>query len=298
LLVLMVVLIARIVPGNVIDAAVADQGQLTKQDRHEIEHQLGIDKPLWLQYVDYVKGMASGSLGDSLWSRQSVTSLVADRAVVTVELSLLALVLALIFSIPLGVIAAIRANRVTDYVVRIVAVLGLSVPSFVVATYVMLLPAIWWGWLVPVYEPMSSGWFSHFESLSIPAMILAFELSAGLMRLTRTSVLETLRHDYVRTARSKGLSERVVVIRHILRNSLIPVVSVVGLQVVALFSGVVIIEQIFGIAGLGDMIITAFTTRDYTLIQGITVLLGMVAIFVNILVDLSYVWLNPRIRLA
>jgi peptide/nickel transport system permease protein len=210
----------------------------------------------------------------------------------------MALVLSLVVSIPLGVWAAVKANSPTDYSLRVFAVLGLSVPSFVVATYVMLLPVIWWGWFVPVYEAPGSGIFAHYKSLLVPAGILAFELSAALTRLTRTCVLESLRQDYVRTARSKGLRENVVLVRHVVRNSLIPVVSVVGLQIVALFSGVVIIEQVFGIPGVGQLIIAAFTSRDYTLIQGVTVLLGFVAISVNILADISYIWLNPRIRLA
>jgi peptide/nickel transport system permease protein len=298
LLVLVVVLIARIVPGNVIDAAIADQGQLSSKDRAAVEHELGLDRPIWAQYGDYLGAMARGSLGESLWTRKSVSALVGDRIGVTATLAVMALAMAIAVSIPLGVWSAVRANRPDDYCVRIVAVLGLSVPAFVVATYVMLLPAIWWGWLVPTYEPTSAGLDRHLRSLLIPAAILAFELSAGLIRITRTSVLETLRQDYVRTARSKGLSERIVIVRHVLRNSLIPVVSVVGIQLVALFSGVVIIEQIFGIGGIGDLLVSGFTTRDYTLVQGITVLLGILAIAVNILIDVSYVWLDPRIRLG
>lgn len=298
LLVLLVVLLARIVPGDVIDAAVGDQGTVSKTDRAAVERELGLDESIPQQYVSYLGHLMTGSLGESLWTRESVTSVIAPRLRPTIELAVMALVLALVVSIPLGVWAAVRANSPTDYSLRVFAVLGLSVPSFVVATYVMLLPVIWWGWFVPVYQGSSSGIVSHYTSLLVPAGILAFELSAALTRLTRTCVLESLRQDYVRTARSKGLRESVVLVRHVVRNSLIPVVSVVGLQVVALFSGVVIIEQIFGIPGLGQLIVAAFQSRDYTLIQGVTVLLGVVAISVNILADVSYVWLNPRIRLA
>lgn len=298
LLVLIVVLLARIVPGNVIDAAVGDQGAISDADREQIEHELGLDRSVPEQYVRYLGNLLTGSLGESLWSRESVLSVVTPRLRPTIELAVIALIMALIISLPLGVWAAVRANSPTDYTLRIFSVLGLSVPSFVVASYVMLLPAMWWGWFVPIYEEPSDGLWVHYKSLLIPAGILAVELSAALTRLTRTCVLESLRQDYVRTARSKGLRETIVLVRHVVRNSLIPVVSVVGLQIVALFSGVVIIEQIFGIAGVGQLIIASFQARDYTMIQGITVLLGFVAISVNILADLSYVWLNPRIRLA
>ena len=298
ILVLLVVLLVRIVPGNVIDAAVGDQGAISARDRAAIEHELGLDESVVQQYVSYLGNLARGSLGKSLWSRESVLAVVGPRLRPTMELALMSLVLALVVSIPLGVWAAVKANSFTDYVLRVFAVMGLSVPSFVVATYVMLLPVIWWGWFIPPYQGTFVGLFDHYRSLMIPAAILAFELSAGLTRLTRTCVLESLRQDYVRTARAKGLRESVVLIRHVVRNSLIPVVSVIGLQLVALFSGVVIIEQIFGIPGVGQLIITAFQSRDYTLIQGVTVLLGLFAILVNIVADVSYIWLNPRIRLA
>jgi peptide/nickel transport system permease protein len=297
LLVLVVVLLVRIVPGNVIDVAVADQGTLTKTDRAKIERQLGLSKPVWQQYVDYLGNLGHGSLGTSLWSRTTVKSLIVARISVTLQMAVMALALALIVSVPAGIVAGVFANSVGDYALRFVAVLGLSAPSFVIATYVLLLPTIWWGWNVPLYAESARGLLPHYKSLLVPAGILAFELAASLLRITRTAVLETRRQDYIRTARAKGLREYSIITRHMLRNALIPVISVAGIQMAALFSGVVIIEQIFGIRGIGSLIISAFSTRDYTLVQGLTLVLGALVFLVNLAVDISYPLINPRVRL-
>ena len=296
-LLFLVVVLVRLLPGNAVDVILQEQVRARDTGREELERRFGLDKPLPLQYVDYSLGVLRGDLGESVWSREPVTDIIRRRIGVTLELGLLGLALGAALGILLGVLSAVLQNSVPDYVLRSLSILGLSVPNFALATMVIVLPTIWWGWSPSIfYVPLSEGWWAHISQFFTPAVLLAIGLSAGLMRITRTQMLEVLRQDYVRTARAKGLGGRRVVVGHALRNALIPVVTVLGLQVAFLLSGSVLLEQIFGLPGMGRTLIGAVSTRDYPVVQGITVVSGLFVILINLLVDLSYGVLDPRVR--
>jgi peptide/nickel transport system permease protein len=292
-----VVVLVRLLPGNAVDVILQEQVRARDTGREELEKRFGLDKPLPLQYIDYTMGVFRGDLGRSVWSREPVTTIILKRIGVTIELGVLGLTIGAASGVLLGVLSAVLRNTAPDYVLRSISILGLSVPSFALATLVIVLPTIWWGWSPPIiYTPPSRGLWEHVSQFFVPALLLGIGLSAGLMRITRTQMLEVLRQDYIRTARAKGLAGPRVVIRHALRNALIPVVTVLGLQVAFLLSGSVLIEQIFGLPGMGRTLLGAISTRDYPLVQGITVVSGLFVIFVNLVVDLSYGILDPRVR--
>ncbi|HET7340160.1 MAG TPA: ABC transporter permease, partial [Methylomirabilota bacterium] len=238
-----------------------------------------------------------GNLGESLWTRKPVISELAQRLPVTAALGFFALAVAVAIGIPVGVLAAVRQDGVLDFFARSAAVFGLSVPSFVVALLVTLLPAIWWGWTPRVqFVPFSVNPLAFVAQLLLPAVILGVASAAAIMRLTRGMLLEVLRHDYVRTAWAKGLRERAVVLKHALKNAVIPVVTVLGLQVAAIAGGSVVIEWIFGIPGMGQFLVDAIVQRDYPVIQGINLLIVVIIVLTNLAVDLAYAVIDPRIR--
>jgi peptide/nickel transport system permease protein len=240
-----------------------------------------------------------GDLGRSLWDERPVSTLIFDRLPTTVELALLAMTVSVTMAIAFGVLAAIRQDTFLDYGPRSVAILGLSIPDFAIGTAILVLPSIWWQKTVPlIWHPLSADPVEHFKQIIIPALVVGVRLSASVMRLTRTMMLEVLRQDYTRTAWAKGLTERAVVLRHGLKNALIPVVTLFGLELAALISGIVIMESIFAIPGVGRLLIESIASRDYPVIQGITVVVGTLVILVNLGVDLSYAYLDPRVRLG
>ena len=216
---------------------------------------------------------------------------------ISLELGVLALIFALMMAIPVGVVAAIRQDTIGDYAARSMAIMGLSVPGFWIATLVVLLPAIWWGWRPPIqFTEFTKDPWAHIAQFLLPAAILALASAAALMRLTRAMLLDVLRQDYVRTAWSKGLRERVVVLKHSLKNAVIPVITVLGLQIAQILGGTVIFEQIFGLPGMGRFLFDAINQRDYPVIQGINLLIVCVVVVMNLLVDATYALLDPRIR--
>lgn len=298
LLLFFVVVLIRLLPGNAADILLAEQAGSDGVTRDEIETRLGLDDSLPQAYLDYAAGLFRGDLGRSVWSQNSVASNLVSKAGVTLELTFLSLLIGTVLGIGGGVVAAVWQNTLLDYGLRSAFIVFLSVPNFALATLVIVLPVLWWNWSPPLtYTPMSGGLWSHVSQFFTPALILGTGLAAVLMRLTRTMMLEVLRQDFVRTARAKGLNGRVVVLRHALRNALIPVVSVLGLNIAALLSGTVLIESIFGLPGIGRELVSSLNVRDYPMIQGITVVTGLGVIFVNLLIDVSYGILDPRIKL-
>ncbi len=298
-LLLFVVVLIRLLPGNAVDIILSEQAHASKVDRQELEKRLGLDKSLLQQYVDYTVGIFRGDLGKSVWSRDPVTGIIRSKIGVSLELGMLTLLFGTVTGIAIGVISAAAQNSVIDYVLRSVSIVGLSVPSFALAVGVVVLPTLWWGWSPSIiYTPPSAGLWPHITQYFVPALILGFGLSATLMRLTRTTMLDVLRQDYIRTAQAKGLNSRAVLVRHALRNALVPVVSLLGVQVAFVISGSVIIEQVFGLPGIGRQLVLSLATRDYPVVQGITVVSGLVVIVVNLLVDLSYGLLDPRVKIA
>jgi peptide/nickel transport system permease protein len=285
----------RLIPGDVVQLMLDEKAY--GKDLEDLRAKLGLDRPIYVQYFEWLGRVLAGDLGESLWTKRPVLEELLRRIPVTLELGLLALLFALVIALPIGVLAATRQDSVADYVFRSLAILGLSVPGFWKATLVVLLPAIWWGWSPPVhYAEFSKDPWRHLVQFSIPAFILAIASSAGIMRLTRAQLLEVLRQDYVRTAWSKGLRERGVVLKHSLKNAIIPVVTVLGLQISGILGGTVIFESIFGLPGMGRFLFDALNQRDYPVIQGVNLLIVTVVVVVNLIVDACYVLLDPRIR--
>ena len=294
-----VVLLTRLIPGNVVDVLLSDQPQgNSKADRAAIEHRLGLDDPIYVQFAKYTANVARGDFGRSLWSQKPVAETIFSRLPVSLELAVMSLGFSIVAAIGIGILSAIRQGSVLDYVLRSAAVAALSVPSFAIATVVIVLPALWFGWTPPLfYKSFGEDPSAHLLHLVTPAVIIGLG-SASLMRLTRTAMLEVLRQDYIRTARAKGLVGRVVIFRHALKNAMIPVVTLLGLQVSVAISGSVVMEQMFNIPGLGRLLIDALAVRDYPTIQAVTLITAVGVILVNLLVDISYVFFDPRIKVA
>jgi peptide/nickel transport system permease protein len=298
LLLLFVVVLIRLLPGNAADILLAEQAGSDGVTRAEVEARLGLDDSLPKEYGDYALGLLRGDLGKSVWSQRSVSSILSAKIGVTLELTALSLFVGAVLGIGGGIIAAVWQNTLLDYGLRSVFILFLSVPSFALATLVIVMPVLWWGWSPPLtYTPIGGGLWPHFSQFFTPALILGTGLAAVLMRLTRTMMLEVLRQDFVRTARAKGLNGRGVILGHAMRNALIPVVSVLGLNIATLLSGTVLIESIFGLPGIGQELVSSLNVRDYPMIQGITVVTGLGVILINLVVDVSYRILDPRIKL-
>lgn len=296
---LIVFITIRLMPGNVIDLMLSQNDlSAAKQSREQLEAALGLDTPIYIQYFKWISALLfEGSLGKSLWTNTPVMEEILYRLPITFELGMLALIASLIVGIPIGVYAAVKQDTVGDYILRAFSILALAVPGFWVGTLVMVFPAIWWGWSPPVkFVPASEHLWSNFLQLLIPALILGTAFSAITMRLTRTLMLEVMRQDYVRTAKAKGLSTTTIVMRHALRNALIPVITLVGLQAGALIGGAVILEQIFVIPGMGLLLLEAVNSRDYPTITGVFFVFGVAIVFINLLVDLSYGFLDPKVR--
>jgi peptide/nickel transport system permease protein len=307
-----VFLLLRIVPG---DPAKQKCGLNCKAEQIEaIRHDMGLDRPYFpidfesappfisftsdSQYGSWLGGIFTGDLGTSTVNNRPVTESIRNRFPVTAELMVLTLILTIIIGIPFGIISAVWKNSPADYLVRLMAIFGLAVPGFWVATLALILPFEWWGYAPPIgkFVKLTADPVGNFKQMIVPAAVLALGSAAGVMRLTRSSLLETLRQDYMRTARAKGLRERSVVFSHGMKNSLIPVVTVLGLQISGLLGGALIVEQIFTLPGLGDYTVRALFQKDFEVVQTMTLYAGVTVVVLNLLVDISYAWLDPRIR--
>jgi peptide/nickel transport system permease protein len=289
----------RLIPGDIIDMMLSQNDvSAGKMDREALVRALGLDKPIWSQYLHWVGRIVfHGDLGNSLWQTTPVTEQLAARLPVTFELGLLAVLIGLSIALPIGVYSAIRQDTAGDYIARSFSILMLAIPSFWLGTMVLVIPSIFWGWSPEVsYVPFFEDPVGNVKQMLLPAVVLGTALSAITMRMTRTMMLEVLRQDYIRTAMAKGLPERLVVVRHALRNALIPVVTLIGLQAPIVIGGTVILEQIFGIPGMGLLLLDAVNQRDYPIITGVFLVVGVAVMLINLLVDLSYGLLDPRVR--
>jgi peptide/nickel transport system permease protein len=294
-----VFLTVRLIPGDVIDLMLSQNViSVDRKSRAQLEAALGLNTPMPLQYLRWIGDiLLHGSLGHSLWQNTPVTTLLAQRLPVTFELGLLAMLVAVAVALPVGVLAAIRQDTLGDYLGRSFSILMLAVPGFWLGTLIVVFPSIWWGWSPEIqYMSFWSHPLGNLAQMIVPAAILGCALSAITMRLTRTMMLEVLRQDYIRTAWAKGLDERRVVIRHALRNALIPVVTLIGLQAPVLIGGAVIMEQIFVIPGMGLLLLDAVSQRDYPIITGVFLVVGVAVQLINLIVDLSYGFLDPKVR--
>ena len=267
-------------------------------DREALEHRLGLDVPVYVQYGRWIGNIFQhGTLGKSLLDSSTVEEKIIGRLPVTIEIVLLAIVISLLIALPVGIYSAIRQDTAADYLGRSAAIIGLVTPNFWLGIMVMIYPAIWWGWAPPMrLVPLSEDLLGNLAVFLIPSLIVGTAMSAATMRMTRTMMLEVLRQDYIRTAWSKGLKERVVVVRHAVKNALIPVVSLIGLQLPILVGGAVIMENIFNLPGLGNLMLTALNDRDYPVVSGINLFFATGVVLLNLLIDLIYPYLDPRVR--
>jgi peptide/nickel transport system permease protein len=296
---LIVFITIRLIPGDVIDLMLSQNDVAAdKLSREQLVAALGLDRPMWEQYLRWAGAIVlHGDLGDSLWQSVAVRELLFERLPVTFELGLLALAVGLVIALPIGTYSALRQDTAGDYLGRSFSILLLAVPSFWLATMVMVFPSVWWGWSPEVnYVRFSDDPWQNLKQMALPAIVLGAGLSAVTMRLMRTMLLEVLRQDYIRTAWAKGLPERLIVVRHAMRNALVPVITLVGLQAPLLIGGAVIIEQIFVIPGMGLLLLDAVNQRDYPIITGVFLIVGVAVMLINLLVDLSYGLLDPKVR--
>jgi peptide/nickel transport system permease protein len=310
---ILVFLSVRFIPGDVIDLMVSQMSGSgavsTNLNVKGLKAAMGLDAPIYVQYGRWLgvvpqktgglHGVLEGDLGKSLWKNRSVTSLITARLPISLELGLIALITALISSIPVGVYSAMRQDTWGDYLGRTISILFISVPSFWIATVIMVYPAIWWGWSPPMkYIPFTKDIMGNLGQFLLPGFIMGMTMGGTLMRMTRTMMLEVLRQDYIRTAWAKGLTERTVILRHALRNAFIPVVTVIGVMIPMLVGGTIVIEQIFVLPGIGLLTFESLNLRDYPVISGVNLFLAVVVLAVNLLVDLTYAWLDPRVKYA
>ena len=295
---ILVFLSVRFIPGDVIDVMQGRLGGLGRVDRAALEQMLGLDQPVYVQYGRWLGDiLLHGSLGRSLMGDWSVEEKILGRLPVTIELGVLSIVIGLLIALPVGIYSAIRQDTAVDYAGRSIAILGLATPNFWLALMVMIYPAVWWGWSPPMrLITFSEDPLGNLGMFLIPSLILGTYLAAATMRMTRTMMLEVLRQDYIRTAWSKGLKERVVVVRHAVKNVLIPVVTMVGLQLPILVGGAVIIENIFNLPGLGRLMLVALNDRDFPVVAGINLVFGTAVMGINLMIDLVYAVLDPRVR--
>jgi len=299
LLLFVVVVLVDMIPGDIIDLILEEKFDNSDESRVRLERELGLDRPVPIRYAQYVGGVLTGDFGESLWTQRPVTQMIVERAGVTIEMGVISIIVGSIVGIAVGAVSAVRQDTFLDYLLRTVSILGISVPSFAIATALVILPAIWWGMAPSLrYVGITEDLVGHLKIVILPSLVLAISLSASLMRLTRTTMLDVLRQDYIRTAQSKGLRGNTVVVKHALKNALIPVVTLLGIQVGFLIGGSVITESVFAIPGIGRLLLNSIANRDYPVVQGVVVIIGLFVMITNLLIDLSYAWLDPRIRYA
>lgn len=287
----------RLVPGNIADIVFNAAGMIDVAEKAKLEKELGLDRPIPVQYVEWVSGLARGDLGYSYVSEKPAIDEILPRIPITAKLAGLALLFAVTFGVPLGVISAVKQNTTLDYVLRVVSLSGLSLPSFWLGLLILMAFVAFFG-TIPIYTNPPKGFWNTLWLFSIPAAAVGFRSSALVMRLTRSSMLEVLRQDYIRTARAKGAPARTVNYRHALRNALLPVVTVIGIEAAFLMGGLIVTETVFNIPGVARFLVEAIRWRDYPIVQNLVMFIAVVAVSINFLIDLLYAVLDPRIRYA
>ena len=296
----------RLIPGNIIDLMESQFGTYASISRADIETKLGLNVPIVEQYGRWIgvfpqqnghfDGLLQGDLGQSLWESATVTKEISDRWPVTFELAIMGLIIGQVIALPIGIYSALRQDSVGDYIGRTFAILCIAIPSFWLGTMIIVYPSIWWGYSPPfMLIKFSADPIGNLKMFIIPSVVLGMGMSGGTMRMTRTMMLEVLRQDYVRTAWAKGLRERVVVMRHALKSALIPVVTIIGMQMPVLIGGAVIVEDIFNLPGMGSLLVNSTLNRDYPIVSGVLVVFAVAMVLINLLVDLTYGYLDPRV---
>jgi peptide/nickel transport system permease protein len=294
---ILVFLLMRVVPGDIVEMRYAE-GQFFNPELVAKERaRLGLDRPLWRQFLDWLWGIARLDFGLSMWSGNAISHEIAIRLQLSVQLALMATVVAILLAIPLGTLAALRQDTWVDYLIRVFSIAGLATPSFWLGILMFLFLLAVFHWIPPmVFTPFWDDPWQNLAQMIWPALAVGYRYSAVATRMTRSAMLEVLREDYIRTARAKGLWQSLVVRRHALKNAMLPVLTVIGLEFAFLIGGLVVTEQVFNLNGIGQLFVQSVARRDYTLVQALVLLVAFVYILVNFCVDLLYGWLDPRIR--
>jgi len=294
---LVIFALLRLAPGNIVDILFDSAGYVSEADKALIEKDLGIDKPLWAQYVDWLRAVVTGDLGKSYRYDQPAWQLIKPMIPVTVELAFLSMVIAVLLGVPTGVISAVRQDTGLDYVLRVFSIAGLSMPSFWLGMVIILSLVGWLGWIPPmIYVSPLQNFKLHLVQFLLPALAVGYRSSALIMRITRSAMLEVLREDYVRTAWAKGQSGRAVVWRHAFKNAVLPVVTVIGIEFAFLIGGLVVTETVFNLPGVARFLVEAILWRDYPIVQNLVMFIAIIVVLSNLTVDMLYGVLDPRVR--
>jgi len=293
----LIFLLLRIVPGNIADILFSSAGMINPADKAQIEKELGLDQPVVIQYARWIGGLFHGDLGYSYISEKPTLQEIAPRLPISAKLAGMALCFAVLFGIPLGVISAVRQNTPLDYVLRVLSLAGLSMPSFWLGMVIILGMVSWLGWIPPLtYVKPTENFRAHAIQFALPALAVGYRSSALIMRITRSSLLEVMREDYIRTAWAKGQAERVVIWHHALKNAILPVVTVIGIEFAFLIGGLVVTETVFNLPGVARFLVQAILWRDYPIVQNLVMFIAIVVILSNLFVDMLYGVLDPRVR--
>jgi peptide/nickel transport system permease protein len=294
---IVIFVLMRLAPGDIVDILFAAAGYVNEDDKKFLMKELGIDRPIWAQYVTWLGAIFTGDLGKSYRYDLPAWQVIRPLVPVTLELALLATVFSVLLGVPAGVISAVRQDSALDYVLRVFSLAGLSMPSFWLGMVIILALVAWVGWMPPLtYVPPGQNFKIHLVQFLLPALAVGYRFSALMMRITRSAVLEVMREDYIRTAWAKGQSERVVIWRHALKNAILPVVTVIGLEFAFLIGGLVVTETVFNLPGVARFLVQAILWRDYPIVQNLVMFIAIVVILTNLTVDLLYGWLDPRVR--
>jgi len=291
----LIFVLLRIVPGNIADILFDAAGMVSAAEKHKLEAELGLDKPIVVQYVDWIGGLARGDFGYTYVSERPALEEILPRIPVTAKLAALAVMFSVLLGVPLGVVSAVRQNTALDYVLRVASLSGLSLPSFWLGLLILMAFVQYAGW-IPIYTEKPARLWDELALLSIPAAAAGLRSSALVMRLTRSSMLEVLRQDYVRTARAKGASPAAVNYDHALRNAMLPIITIIGIEAAFLVGGLIVTETVFNIPGVARFLVEAIRWRDYPVVQNLVMFIAIIVVSVNFLVDMAYAVLDPRIR--
>ena len=292
---ILIFVMLRLVPGNIADIVFNAAGMIDVAEKAKLEKELGLDKSIVVQYVQWIGGLMHGDLGYSYVSEKPAIQEILPRIPITAKVASLALAFSILFGVPLGVLSAVRQNTRLDYVLRVISLSGLSIPAFWLGLLILMAFVAWFG-SIPIYTDPPQGFWNTLALYSVPAMAVGFRSSALVMRLTRSSMLEVLRQDYIRTARAKGATDRNVNYHHALRNAMLPVVTVIGIEAAFLMGGLIVTETVFNIPGVARFLVEAIRWRDYPIVQNLVMFIAVVAVSINFLIDLLYAVLDPRIR--
>jgi peptide/nickel transport system permease protein len=290
----------RSVPGDIVEVKLrGDGGSVTQEAVEQERHRLGLDRPLAVQFADWMKGLATFDLGTSMWTGRAVSEEIGLRLELSLQVAIMAAVIAVLIAIPLGTVSALYRDTPVDYLVRIVTIAGLAVPSFWLGMLIILSLLYFFNWLPPItYTPIYKDPLANLSQLVWPALAVGYRYAAVVARMVRSSIIEVMKEDYIRTARAKGVFERLVVSRHAMRNALLPAITVIGLEFAFLIGGLVVTEQVFNLNGIGRLFVQAVSRNDFILIQALVMLIAAIFVLTNLAVDLLYAVLDPRIRLG